>query len=90
MKCFKWDLGVFAREELSGLEGIIKSRADYLTGCNRYAIQQKGLDKNGKPYEWVWFDEEEIDSINKKGKTQNTANKKFGGPRPANQNAPTR
>ena len=38
---FKFNLGDEVKDQLTGFKGYIASRADYITGCNRYALLQK-------------------------------------------------
>lgn len=76
---FKFNLGQKVKDEYSGLEGKVMSRAQYLTGCNRYGVQKAGLDEKGAPFEWNHFDEMQlvaVDDVKEPGKTT-------GGPRPA-------
>ena len=56
---FIFNNGDIVKDRISGLTGIIRSSASYLTGCDRYAVQNKEL-KDGKPSDWVWFDESEL------------------------------
>ena len=56
MSEFIFELGVKAKDKLTGFEGIIIGRADHITGCNTYGLKGK-LDKDGKPQEAEWFDE---------------------------------
>lgn len=60
MNQFKFKLGITAKSIITGIEGIVVSRAEYLTGCNRYSLQPKKLDQNGNQKEWVHFDENEL------------------------------
>ena len=56
---FLIELGSRVREIISGLEGIVVARSQYLTGCNGYGIQP-GLDKDGKVPDATWFDENRL------------------------------
>lgn len=49
-------LGDFVRDRISGFEGVAASRVEYLTGCTQIAIAKKGLNSEGKPIEWQYFD----------------------------------
>lgn len=49
-------LGSFAQDRISGFEGVVTAKTIYITGCVRYAIEPRGLDKEGKPQEAQWFD----------------------------------
>jgi len=99
-KDFKFELGDVVKDVVTGFEGVIRGRADYLTGCDRFAVQSLTIKENSKPEEWVWFDENEI-VLAKKDKTSKSIKEHFfpkatekpketssrvGGPRPSNQN----
>ena len=58
-------LGMKARDKVTGFEGIIVSRTEFLNGCVRYSIQPE-LNKKDKtiPSE-AWFDEQQIEIISK-------------------------
>lgn len=56
---FKYELGKKAKDKISGYSGIIVSRCDYLTGCDRYVLKSTEL-KDGIPIKQVSFDEVEI------------------------------
>jgi len=63
---FKYELGVKAKDRVSGIEGILDMRAEYLNGCIRYSIQPKIL--KSKPAEIpgsYWVDENQIELISK-------------------------
>ena len=81
---FIYDNGDEVKDAVSGFKGIIRARADYLTGCNRYGIQDPKIKKGEiKPNEWSWFDEAELILI-KKGKVKLPKHYN-GSPLPANQ-----
>jgi hypothetical protein len=56
---FTHELGLRAKDKITGFEGIITSRCEFLTGCNRYCIQPTEL-KDGKPIDGIYFDEAQI------------------------------
>lgn len=64
MNQFKHELGLKAKEKVTGFKGIITSRCEFMTGCNRYCIQPQEL-KDGKPIEGIYFDEDQIEIIGK-------------------------
>jgi len=35
---FKHKLGIIAKDKITGFEGMVTSRVEFLTGCNRYCI----------------------------------------------------
>ena len=55
-------LGVKAREKVTGFEGIITARGQYLTGCDQYLLVP-GLTEKGQPGESHWFDENRLEVI---------------------------
>ena len=55
---FKFELGARVKDAVTSYRGVVMSRTQFLTGCNRYAVQSERLDRNsGKPDEWYAFDE---------------------------------
>ena len=60
---FKFEHGAKVRNELTGQEGIVMGRTDWITGCNRYVIQPHGLDKDNKPYDTFGADEDALTLI---------------------------
>lgn len=59
---FRYGLGDRAKDRISGLTGIIVSRAEHLFGCSRYWIQPEGT-KDGKPLDGAWFDEDTVEIV---------------------------
>lgn len=57
---FQFDLEVSAKDVISGYEGIVIGRAEYVTGCNQYALKSTELTKDGLMRDVVWFDEERL------------------------------
>ena len=53
---FKFDLGAKVSDRITGYEGIIVGRSQWLTNCNTYGVKSQQL-KDGKPMEPEWFDE---------------------------------
>lgn len=53
---FDVELGDKVRDRLSGLEGIVAARVEYLTGCTQMAVVAPGLKADGDPREWKYFD----------------------------------
>jgi len=65
MKPFRFEVGVEVKDLVTGFKGIIVTRSQYLTGCNRYGVQSKKVPKEGKPADWVYFDEDQITEISR-------------------------
>ena len=59
-KNFKHELGIEAKDVITGFSGIVMSRTQHITGCNVYSIALKVLD-SGKPAETQWFDEARVE-----------------------------
>lgn len=55
-------LGKQGRDKITGFEGIITSRVEYLTGCNQLGITPK-VDKEGKVLPTDYFDEHRIEVV---------------------------
>lgn len=66
MSNWKLELGTEVREKITGFTGVVVCRTEYLTGCNRYSVQSKKLGKEGKPQDWVSFDEDQLLVVGKK------------------------
>lgn len=59
---FKIELGSKVRDRVTGLEGIVVGRHEYLYGCRRYSVQPVEL-KDGKPVEGTSFDEDALEVL---------------------------
>ena len=55
---FKFKKGQIAQDVITGFEGTITARADYITGCNQYSLASQV--KDNKPADYQWFDENRI------------------------------
>lgn len=79
-------LGATYKDKVTGFKGIAVAVTNYLSGCDRVALQPP-LDKDGKVPEWQNFDTNQVDPVGKKVielvKPQSKA--KPGGPRPSPQ-----
>jgi len=60
---FTHELGKKGKDKITGFEGILTARCEFLTGCNRYCIQPTEL-KDGRPIDSIYFDEAQIEIIN--------------------------
>jgi len=86
MKDFEFNHGDQVSDVITGVTGIVVARTDFLTGCNRVSIQPQELN-DGKPAEWLHFDEHQV-KLKKKEKIKLKApKKKPGGPRSKSQEA---
>lgn len=57
----KLELGVKAKDKITGFEGIVTGVASYLTGCNQWLLQPPA--KDGAYVEGRWLDEGKIEAI---------------------------
>lgn len=62
---FKYDLGSKAKCLVTGIEGIIDSRSEWLNGCLRYSIQPHGTTADGAMKTGYWVDEKQVELIEK-------------------------
>jgi len=58
MKDFRFSNGDKVKDIVTGYDGVITGRADYLNGCNRYGVESCKLEEN-KIVE-LWFDEDRL------------------------------
>lgn len=56
------ELGEYVRDRISGFEGIAAARVEYLTGCTQIAVAKEGLNGDGKPIEWQYFDWQRLET----------------------------
>jgi len=61
----KFELGIKAKDVVTGFEGIITGRVLYITGCDQYLIHPP-VDKAGKPVDPRWYDEKRIEVLDDK------------------------
>lgn len=77
---FKFGLKEFLKDYITGFEGVVVARTQYLTGCNHYSLQNRDQRKDGKPIDWESFDETRLSRIEKPKKEK--PRKYRGGPVP--------
>lgn len=77
MARFKFRLGAKARDTVTGFEGIITARNEWLNGCIQYCLKPK-VDKDGKIPEGEWIDEQQVELVRKAA--SKAAAKTTGGP----------
>ena len=81
---FRYELGSVAKDKITGFEGVIRVRSEYLTGCDVYGLQSRELKEN-KPADYVFIDEALIelirpDFLKNNGERIVSDNGKTGGP----------
>ena len=60
---FKFNLGDKVKCKVTGFEGIIIGRHEWLYGCTTYSVKPQKVDKDGKPQESASFDESGIELV---------------------------
>jgi len=73
-------LGQKAKDKITGFEGILTSRHQYITGCDQYSLAPEGLDDDNKLKEIYSFDEGRIEIIGCGINPETVKTKKAGGP----------
>lgn len=71
-------LGTKVRDKVTGFEGIVTSRTEFLYGCIRIGVTPK-MDKDGKLGDIQHFDEPQVEEISNEEKIS-TGNRTTGGP----------
>ena len=56
---FKFYLGDKVKDLITGYEGIVIARTQYITNCNTYGVKSLKL-KNDVPMDTQWFDEPHV------------------------------
>lgn len=69
---FKYPLGVEAKDTITGFVGIIESRSQDLTGCNRYLLTPKAKNNDAAKTKGMWVHEATTEVLSKKPKVQPT------------------
>lgn len=74
---FKFKMRDRVKDTVSGWEGLVTVRTEHLNGCLQYCVRKTELDKDGKLQDGEWFDEQQLELVEKsKGNKQ----KPTGGP----------
>lgn len=71
-------LGKKARDKITGLEGIVTGRCEYLYGCTQYCLLPKA--EGNKAPDGTWYDEGRIEVIDEGIKAKEVQVKEKGGP----------
>lgn len=79
MSKFIHELGLEAKDKITGFKGIIIGRCNHITGCDTYGLKAK-MDKEGKTHDAKWFDEGTVEVIGKGVDAQALQGKEKGGP----------
>lgn len=86
MKEFKFEFGAKVRDKVTGFEGVVTARCEYMTGCIQYVVVPT-VDKDGKEGKSTWMDEARMELVPvEKEKIAVVKKKDSGGPQ--NHNRP--
>ena len=77
---FKFKLGIKLRDVISGESGTVVCRSQYLTGCNHYLLQRPGVDKDGKLWEWLSINEDQLVEVVVEEPVKVAKSERRGGP----------
>lgn len=53
-------LGQRVKDSITGFDGIVVARAEYLNGCVLLQVEPTKLNKDGSAMKAVWFDEQRL------------------------------
>lgn len=86
---FKFDLGITARDRVTGIEGTLDARSEWLNGCLRYSLQPKAKEANpDKSPDSYWFDEGQLEKVDDGLNATNPVRKtRTGGPKTSSASA---
>ncbi len=59
---FEFELGSIVKDKITGFEGVVTHRSQWLNGCNTYGVQPQELD-DGKIAEKGHFDEPQLELV---------------------------
>lgn len=59
---FKFRQGDVVRDKVTGFVGVIVSRTDYISGCNRYFVQPR-VGEDNKMIEGCYIDEPALEQL---------------------------
>ncbi len=59
---WKFKLGVKVKDSVTGMQGIVIGRLEYLNGCKQYDVQPKML-KDGKRADNWWIDGNQLTKV---------------------------
>lgn len=61
----KVELGDLVRDRISGFQGVVICRSDWIYGCTRFGIAPRDLDKDGGVKEAHYLDENQLEMVEK-------------------------
>jgi hypothetical protein len=60
---YELQLGDKARHAITGFEGIVVAKVQYLTGCDQVCLQPQGLTDKGDTFDHRYFDAPYVDLV---------------------------
>jgi len=57
---FKFDNGVTVKDRITGFQGVVTGRTNYITGCNQIMVNPQKINTDGKLADSEWFDENRL------------------------------
>lgn len=75
---FKFELGATVRDTITGFQGVVTRRTQWLNNCNTYGVQPRELDKEGKIRDAGNFDEPQLALVEEEKPVPSS--RKSGGP----------
>ncbi len=75
-------LGRLAKDTISGFEGIIESRTEWLNGCFRVGLAPNHLDTDGKMLDSRAFDAEQVQILPEQIVEEKPVERQTNGPMP--------
>lgn len=48
---------------INGFTGIVTGKTEYINGCRQFLVSPESLDKDGKPTDGIWVDEQNLEVI---------------------------
>ena len=57
------EMGTMVKDRITGFEGIVTARIEYITGCVQYAVTPNRTDKDGKRMDAEFIDELRLEIV---------------------------
>jgi hypothetical protein len=78
---FIFELGDEVKDKITGFKGIVRSRTQFLTGCNVYGVQSMKVKTGENPESWYHMDEGQMELVkSRKIVLEKNEEKSKGGP----------
>ncbi len=77
---FKLKMQQRVKDTITGFEGVITARTEYLNGCVQYCVKPTKLKENGSMKDAEWFDEQQLEKVRRTPTMARAEKKATGGP----------